>query len=90
MKPWTGEGGHGGGDAVMLDELFSPERATDKYLRAADQRAGAYSVLVGIAANRCFTTGQPVQIADLVTNIGTPDYPPMPPHSGRVPMPKKV
>jgi len=90
VKPWTGEGGHGGGDAVMLQEVFSPGRVTDKYLRAADQRAGAYSALVGIAANRCFTTGQPVRIADLVTNIGTPDYPPMPPHSGPVPMPRKV
>jgi predicted dehydrogenase len=86
---WTGEGGHGGGDAVMLKELFSPERVADKYLRAADQRAGAYSTLVGISANRCFTTGQPVQIADLVSDIGRPDYPPMPGHTGPVPMPKK-
>jgi predicted dehydrogenase len=89
VKVWTGEGGHGGGDAVMLKELFSPERVTDKYLRAADQRAGAYSVLVGIAANRCFTTGQPVRIADLVSNVGRPDYPPMPGHTGPVPMPPK-
>ncbi len=87
VKVWTGEGGHGGGDDVMLKELFSPERVTDKYLRAADQRAGACSVLVGIAANRCFTTGQPVRIADLVSNVGRPDYPPMPGHTGPVPMP---
>jgi predicted dehydrogenase len=87
VKPWSGEGGHGGGDDVMLKELFSPERITDKYLRAADQRAGAYSMLVGAAANRCFTTGQPVKIADLVTNIGRPEYPAMPDHAGRVPMP---
>jgi predicted dehydrogenase len=89
VKVWTGEGGHGGGDDVMLKELFSPERVTDKYLRAADQRAGAYSVLVGIAANRCFTTGQPVRIGDLVANVGRPDFPAMPGHNGPVPMPKK-
>jgi predicted dehydrogenase len=89
VKAWTGEGGHGGGDAVMLKELFSPERVVDKYLRAADQRAGAYSVLVGVAANRCFTTGQPVRIADLVSNVGRPDYPVMPGHTGPVPMPPR-
>jgi predicted dehydrogenase len=89
VKVWTGEGGHGGGDDVMLKELFSPERVTDKYLRAADQRAGAYSALVGIAANRCFATGQPLKIADLVANIGVPDYPVMPAHTATVPMPKR-
>ncbi len=86
---WTGTGGHGGGDNVMLKELFSPEREPDKYLRAADQRAGAYSVLVGVAANRCFTTREPVRIADLVPSLKMPDYPAMPPHTGPVPMPKK-
>lgn len=86
---WSGVGGHGGGDDVMLKELFSPEKISDKYLRAADQRAGAYSVLVGVAANRCFTTGQPVKIADLVQNIGQPTYPAMPTHDQPVPMPKK-
>jgi predicted dehydrogenase len=89
VKVWTGEGGHGGGDDVMLKELFSPEKVADKYLRAADQRAGAYSTLVGVAANRCFTTGQPVKIADLVSNIGAPVYPRMPAHTGPVPMPRK-
>jgi predicted dehydrogenase len=88
-KVWTGTGGHGGGDDVMLKELFGPEKVADKYLRAADQRAGAYSALVGIAANRCIVTGQPVKIADLVSNIGGPDYPAMPTHEGPVPMPKK-
>jgi predicted dehydrogenase len=44
---------------------------------------------LGIAANRCFTTGQPVEIAALVKNIGAPDYPAMPGHDQPVPMPKK-
>jgi len=85
-----GRGGHGGGDAAMLGDIFLPEKQPDKYLRAADQRAGAYSILTGVAANRCFATGQPVQIASLVQNIGYPDYPPMPTHDGPVPMPKKT
>jgi hypothetical protein len=30
-----------------------------------------------------------VRIADLVSNIGAPDYPAMPTHAGPVPMPRK-
>jgi predicted dehydrogenase len=89
IKVWTGEGGHGGGDDVMLKEIFGPTKEADKYLRAADQRAGAYSMLTGAAANRCFETGQPVKIADLVKDIGYPDYPKMPSHEEPVPMPSK-
>jgi len=86
-KIWTGVGGHGGGDKVMLDELFLPSVPADKYLRAADERAGAASCLVGIAANKCFQTGQAVTVADLVSGLGRPVYAPMPGHDGRVPMP---
>ena len=87
---WSeGEGGHGGGDKVMLDDLFLPERKGDKYLRAADQRGGAYSILTGIAANHAMRTGKTVEIADLVRDIGRPDYPKMPTHSEPVPMPPK-
>ena len=87
---WTGVGGHGGGDSVMLGELFGADVKPDKYLRAADQRAGAYSMLIGAAANRAFATGQPVKIADLVHDVGYPDYPAMPTHQDRVPMPPRA
>lgn len=80
-------GGHGGGDAVMLAELFGTA-APDPTLRAADERAGAASCLIGIAANRCFETGQPVRIADLVTGLDRPDLPPMPSRADPVPMPR--
>jgi predicted dehydrogenase len=89
VEVWKGEGGHGGGDDVMLNDIFNPDRQPDKYLRAADQRAGAYSMLVGAAANKCFASGMPVKISDLVSDIGRPDYPPMPAHSDPVPMPAK-
>jgi predicted dehydrogenase len=89
VQVWSGEGDHGGGDLVMLDDLFLPEKRPDKYLRAADQRGGAYSILTGIAANHSFVSGKAVQIADLVTHIPMPDYPPMPSHAEPVPMPAR-
>ena len=75
---WTGEGGHGGGDPVLLADLFSSNPPKDKYLRKADQRSGAYSILTGVAANKSMATGKSVEIDDLVQNIGMPDYPVMP------------
>jgi predicted dehydrogenase len=75
---WTGEGGHGGGDEPLLEDLFNPEVKPNKYMHAADQRAGAYSILTGIAANRSMERGTDIIIDDLVQNIGMPDFPPMP------------
>ena len=75
---WITKGGHGGGDAPIVEELFSAGRPQDKYKRAADQRAGAYSILTGVAANHSIATNQLVFIDDLVHDIGMPDYPPMP------------
>ncbi len=90
FEPWSGEGGHGGGDQVLLADLFSPDKQKDKYLRAADQRSGAYSILIGAAANQCFKADEPVQIVDLVKNIGYPDYPEMPSRTASLPMPEKI
>jgi predicted dehydrogenase len=58
-------GGHGGGDSVMLEDIFGPPRE-DPFGRAASHVDGALSILVGIAANRSMRTGRPVQIRDLV------------------------
>ena len=58
-------GGHGGGDTVMLEDLFgTPE--PDPLHRAADYVDGAMSILTGIAANKSIATGLPVNIKDLV------------------------
>jgi predicted dehydrogenase len=69
----TARGGHGGGDAPMLVDLFSPNPPRDPCLRAADYRGGAMSILVGIAANRSMQTGKPVRIDSLVQRIPKPD-----------------
>ncbi|QUL53834.1 Gfo/Idh/MocA family oxidoreductase [Paenibacillus tritici] len=61
-----GEGGHGGGDPVLLNDLFgAPDE--DIYHRAADHRDGARSIMTGIAANQSIRTGLPVRIKDLIS-----------------------
>jgi predicted dehydrogenase len=90
VEVWKGRGGHGGGDVVMLEDLFSLPKPADKYLRASDQRGGAYSILTGIAANHSFISGKAVEIEDLVPGIPLPDYPPMPTHEAPVPMPPRA
>jgi len=87
IPPTTGAGGHGGGDPVLLDDLFLPNPPADPFLRRSDEHGGACSCLIGVAANRCFATGQPVRIADLVTGLRRPAMVPMPTREGSVPMP---
>ncbi len=89
IEPWTGAGGHGGGDAVMLAELFGTAEA-DQYKRAADERAGVYSILIGAAANQCFGSGKVVSIADLVSGLTPPMVAPMPTREMPVPMPVRA
>ncbi|TVR47012.1 MAG: gfo/Idh/MocA family oxidoreductase [Planctomycetota bacterium] len=61
----SGGGGHGGGDVRLLRDIFVGDEA-DPLARAADHIAGARSILTGIAANKSFATGMPVQVDDLV------------------------
>jgi predicted dehydrogenase len=89
LEPWTGTGGHGGGDALMLREVFG-KAEPDKYKRAADERSGLYSILIGAAANRCFVSGQAVNIADLVKGLTPPSHAPMPNRETKISMPVKV
>jgi predicted dehydrogenase len=60
-----GEGGHGGGDKRLLDDVFIGDQ-DDPLGRAANHLDGAMSILTGIAANRSFATGLPVQVSNLV------------------------
>jgi predicted dehydrogenase len=61
----VGEGGHGGADPVMLEQIFSPTPPPDPYHRAASHIDGAASVLVGIAANQAMSSEQLVHIDEL-------------------------
>ena len=60
-----GKGGHGGGDSVLLNDLFgTPDE--DPYKRAAGYIDGAMSILTGISANKSIATGMPVEVLSLV------------------------
>jgi predicted dehydrogenase len=59
----AGAQAHGGGDDLMLRDLFRGA-ADDNLGRAAGYRDGTHSVLVGIAANRSLAEGRPVQLAE--------------------------
>ena len=60
-----GEGGHGGADPVMLEQLFSPSPTPDPYHRSASHVDGAASLLVGLAANESICTERLVHVDDL-------------------------
>lgn len=58
-------GGHGGGDPILLNDLFGvPEK--DEFERAASHVDGAMSILTGIAGNHSIASGQAIKIDDLV------------------------
>lgn len=61
----VGQGGHGGADPVMLEQIFSPNPPPDPYNRRASHLDGAASVLVGIAANQAMKSGELVRIDEL-------------------------
>ncbi|MFD4561186.1 Gfo/Idh/MocA family protein [Streptomyces sp. NPDC058469] len=68
VKVTTGEGGHGGGDVRMLEDLFGgpPTDGSDPLGRAADATDGARSLVTALAANQSFETGLPVKARDLL------------------------
>ncbi|HLS74779.1 MAG TPA: Gfo/Idh/MocA family oxidoreductase, partial [Actinomycetaceae bacterium] len=59
-----GVGSHGGGDAILLKDVFRGPDA-DPLGRPAGYPDGVRAVAVGIAANESIRTGAPVEIADL-------------------------
>lgn len=60
-----GSGGHGGGDTVLLNDIFGdPE--PDKFHRAASYIDGAMSILTGISANKSIASGMPIDVLSLV------------------------
>ncbi len=65
-------GSHGGGDALLLADLFAETTEHDPLGRAADHRAGAWSILTGIAANRSIASGERVVVDELVEGLELP------------------
>lgn len=59
------KGGHGGGDKRLRDMLFRPG-TPDPLGHAAGSRAGAMSILIGVAANYSMARGERVWIDDLL------------------------
>ena len=60
------EGGHGGGDPLLQEQMFSRNPPADPLMRNAGHEQGAASLLIGAAANQSIATGQPVGIDDLL------------------------
>ncbi len=60
-----GEGGHGGGDDFLRDQIFRRSPAPE-HMRVPDSRAGAMSCLTGIAARKSIEEKRAIKIADLV------------------------
>ena len=65
VQPEAGVGAHGGGDVVMLNDIFDAP-AEDRFHRAAGVVDGAMSILTGVAANKSIASGMPVKIRDLI------------------------
>lgn len=59
-------GGHGGGDERLLQRLFSGESIPDPLGHMAGSRAGAMSIIIGIAANQSIASQRVLRIADLL------------------------
>ncbi|MDQ0915499.1 Gfo/Idh/MocA family protein [Paenibacillus sp. V4I5] len=61
-------GGHGGGDPLILEDLFLGPDPIRPYEIMAGAEAGADSVLTGEAIWKSVQTGMPVRIADLLVS----------------------
>ncbi|WP_114856183.1 Gfo/Idh/MocA family protein [Brachybacterium sp. YJGR34] len=59
----SGVGGHGGGDALMLRDIFQGV-GEDPLGRASDHRDGLRAIAVGICGNTSLATGAPVDVAE--------------------------
>ncbi|WP_100406049.1 Gfo/Idh/MocA family oxidoreductase [Bacillus solitudinis] len=59
------EGGHGGGDPLLLRDLFD-EPKHDEFKRAADHIDGTMSILTGIAGNLSLENGQAIKVNGLI------------------------
>ncbi|WP_336245008.1 Gfo/Idh/MocA family oxidoreductase [Paeniglutamicibacter quisquiliarum] len=68
----NGEGSHGGGDKLLLADIFRGA-VQDEYARPAGLGDGVAAIAVGIAGNESLRLGLPIQVADLGLELGTAD-----------------
>jgi predicted dehydrogenase len=64
------EGGHGGADPLLQEQLFAANPPVDPDKRHAGHGQGAASLILGAAANVSFATGQPVSVSKLLPELG--------------------
>jgi hypothetical protein len=64
VKIKEGTGGHGGGDALLLADIFRGP-GDDWLERSADSVDGVRAIAIGIAGNESLRTGLPINITDL-------------------------
>jgi predicted dehydrogenase len=65
---FSGAGGHGGGDALLLNDVFRGVD-NDPLARQAGHRAGVASVMIGVSANLSAASGAPVLLSDGGTRL---------------------
>lgn len=63
-----GTSGHGGGDALLKDQIFKPN-VPNPMKQCANVRDGSLACLIGIAARKSIQTGKPVNIEGLTSII---------------------
>ncbi|GAA3615550.1 Gfo/Idh/MocA family protein [Microlunatus ginsengisoli] len=73
----VGAGAHGGGDAMLLDDVFRGA-GDDPLGRAAGYLDGVRSVIVGIAGNVSLAEGRPVDTAEFGLSLRSADAEPAP------------
>jgi len=68
-------GGHGGGDPLLQEQMFSDQPAPDDLGRNAGYEQGIASAIIGISANQSLATGLPVRVSDLLgEEFASKDY----------------
>lgn len=65
IKACHSEGGHWGGDPLMMDKLFKDPTMPDPLGQEAGTRDGVMSILIGVAARKSIAQHQAVKIAGL-------------------------
>ncbi len=64
------DGGHGGADPLLQEQLFAANPPADPDKREAGHGQGAASLILGAAANLSFASGQPVSVSKILPELG--------------------